>query len=84
MRNRKMTYNSESLFVIINGSLNRDHRLISLFLDRFLKPEIWVVHIIVSLLQLVEIHGHLNHVDAYLISRPIFILFNLILKMLHY
>lgn len=81
-----LSIDSETLLIVVDSSFNGHNRSNFLFLYSFLKPEVRVIHVIDSFLELIEVHGDLNHIDTDIIMSwgCKLDLFNLIFQMYQY
>jgi len=77
---QKYSYDSETLLIVIDGTLHGYNRVDLLFLYGFLKPEVGVIHVVDAFLKFIEVHGDLDHVDADVVPLPQLGLIDLIIQ----
>ena len=77
---QKFSYDSETLLIVVDGALHGYDRVDLLFLYGLLEPEVGVVHVVDAFLEFIEVHGDLNHVDAYVVPLPQLGLIDLVIQ----
>ena len=77
---QKYSYDSEALFIVIDGALHGYNWVNLLFLNGLLQPEVRVIHVIDAFLKLIEVHGDLDHVDADVVPLPQLGLIDLVIQ----
>ena len=77
---QKYSYDSETLLIVVDGTLHGYDRVHFLFLNCLLQPEIGVVHVIDPLLKFIEVHRDLDHIDTDVVPLPKLGLIDLIIQ----